>query len=144
LVVRDGGGWTLRLVDYDTAYVPALRGRRSPEIGHRNYQHPDRGEDHFGPYLDHFAGLVVYTALRACAVRPGLWDAYDTGENLLFRASDFYDPAQSPLFEALAGEAALRPLVEALRAACLLEPEAVPPLAAVLGGTAPTVRRTRR
>src|SRR5690606_41009106 len=54
-----------------------------------------------------------------------------------------YNPAQSPLFEALAGEAALRPLVEALRAACLLEPEAVPPLAAVLGGTAPTVRRTR-
>lgn len=133
LVGEEGGRFTLTLVDYDTMYVPALRGRTSPEIGHRNYQHPDRDASDFGPELDHFAGRVVDLALRACAVRPDLWGRYDTGENLLFRASDFYDPGRSPLFAELATLPELAPRVEALRAACLLEPADVPPL----GGEAP-------
>lgn len=137
LVTSTPDGYTLRLVDYDTAFVPMLKGRKSPEIGHRNYQHPDRTEADFGPHLDRFAGLVVYTALRASIARPGLWDRYDTGENLLFRAADFYDPAQSPLFSELAEIEALRPLVEHLRRACYVAPEAVPPLRDVLDQAAP-------
>ena len=38
-------------MDYDTLYVPALAGRESPELGHRNYQHPDRTRKDFGPML---------------------------------------------------------------------------------------------
>jgi hypothetical protein len=139
ILVHDGPageGPQLRLVDYDTMYVPALDGRTSAEVGHRNYQHPDRTERDFGPYLDRFAGLVVYTALRACALQPGLWAQFDTGENLLFRADDFYEPEASPLFAALRGEEALQPLADTLQTACLLEPERVPPLAAVRDGTA--------
>ena len=34
----------LRLIDYDGMFVPALAGRASHEIGHRNYQHPGRTE----------------------------------------------------------------------------------------------------
>jgi hypothetical protein len=124
----------LRLVDYDTAYVPALEGWRSAEVGHRNYQHPDRTDADFGPFLDRFPGLAIYTALRACAVRPGLWSKYDNGENLLFRDADFYDPSQSPLFDDLAALDPTADLAEALRTACYVEPRDVPPLSDVRAG----------
>jgi hypothetical protein len=127
----------LTLVDYDTAFVPALAGKQSAEVGHRNYQHPDRTEDDFGPHLDRFAGLAVYVALRALASRPGLWEKYDTGENLLFRAADFYDPGASPLFAELGALDALQHEVSALRAACHRPPEDAPTLADVRSGTAP-------
>lgn len=125
---NSGSALALRLVDYDTMFVPALRGLGSPEVGHRNYQHPDRDEGDFGPHLDRFAGLVVFTALHACIHRPALWARFNTGENLLFRAADFYDPSASVLFEELKEIEEVRPLVEALRTACYLEPEAVPAL----------------
>jgi len=148
LVNRSDDALQLRLVDYDTTYVPALEGRRSAEVGHRNYQHPDRTDADFGPTLDRFPGLVVYTALRACADRPGLWTRYDNGENLLFTDSDFYDPDQSPLFDELAEMDAVADLVEALHTACYVEPSDVPPLEEVRAGrldpSAVSVRRTRR
>lgn len=151
LVKTERDGLRLTLVDYDTMYVPALEGRTSPEVGHRNYQHPDRTKDDFGPYLDRFSGLTIYTALRATLARPGLWSRFDTGENLLFRAADFYDPAGSVLFDELEQHEALRPLVEALRTACYVEPEAVPSLSGVLkdeatiqAGQAASGQRRRR
>jgi hypothetical protein len=131
----------LRLVDYDTMYVPALNGRKSAEVGHRNYQHPDRTAADFGPTLDRFAGLVIYTALRACALRPELWDRFDTGENLLFRDADFYAPEESSLFNVLLETEPLRDLADALRTACYVEPGDVPSLAAVREGGS-TLRRT--
>ena len=135
VLVQDGGDDVrLRLVDYDTTYVPALEGWRSAEVGHRNYQHPDRTDADFGPTLDRFPGLAIYTALRALAARPSLWDRYDNGENLLFTDSDFYDPDQSPLFAELAEVDAVADLVEALHTACYVEPSDVPPLAEVRAG----------
>jgi hypothetical protein len=134
LVQTAGEHLRLRLVDYDTTYVPALEGWRSAEVGHRNYQHPDRTDADFGPFLDRFPGLAIYTALRACAVQPDLWDQYDTGENLLFRDADFYDPEQSPLFDDLAALEPTADLAEALRTACYVEPADVPPLSDVRAG----------
>lgn len=127
----------LHLVDYDTMYVPALRRRKSPEVGHRNYQHPDRDESDFGPHLDRFSALVIDTAIQACIGNPDLWHRFDTGENLLFRSSDFYDPESSPLFEELADRA------EVLRAACYGELEQVPSLDEVAEGSAAAAGRRR-
>lgn len=119
---------SLRLVDYDTMYVPALEGWRSAEVGHRNYQHPDRTDTDFGPSLDRFSGLVIYTAIRACAARPGLWDRYSTGENMLFQDDDFYAPDASPLFDELTSIDPLASLVTVLRKICFQEPRQVPSL----------------
>ena len=145
VLVTDGeGGPRLRLVDYDTVWVPALKGETAPEVGHRNYQHPDRTEADFGPELDHFPGLVIYTALQALAEQPELWARFSTGENLLFQAGDFYDPKASPLFDALRALPPVRPLAEVLETACYLEPAAVPGLEEVLGGEAPRPRGRRK
>jgi len=122
----------LRLVDYDTMYVPALDGASSAEMGHRNYQHPDRTDRDFHAALDRFSALAIYTALQACAEHPDLWATYDTGENLLFRDQDYYAPSASPLFRDLKTSDALGPLAGALERACLVEPESIPALGDLL------------
>lgn len=93
----------LRLVDYDGLTVPALEKIPSGEVGHPNYQHPQRlREGGGGAETDRFAHLVIYTAVRALAVGGrALWERFDNSENLLFREADFQDPANSALFATL-------------------------------------------
>ena len=135
LAHTDGdGAIRLTLVDYDTLFVPVPAGRTSAEVGHRNYQHPDRTETDFDAGLDHFAWLVVYTAMRALEAEPALWPRFSTGENMLFQAGDFYDPAASPLFAALREVDGIAPLVDALERVCYLEPAAVLSLEEILSG----------
>jgi hypothetical protein len=92
----------MRLVDYDAMWVPSyLDALTAAELGHRNFQHPARSRSDFGPTLDRFSALVIYTALRALAERPDMWERYDTAENLLFVARDFQDPTRSRLMAEL-------------------------------------------
>ena len=94
-----------KLVDYDCMCVPALIGRRNLETGLPPYQHPNRNADTLlFSGLDNFSSLVIYVALRALAAAPHLWITYvDQPEydRMLFRASDFENPAQSPLYNDL-------------------------------------------
>lgn len=88
------GALSVKLVDYDGMCVPSLTLLKSIELGHPNYQHPQRArEDTYGLGVDRFSHLVIYTALRA--LRTGgraLWEKYDNGDNLLFKQSDFEAP----------------------------------------------------
>lgn len=84
------------LIDYDGMYVPAIHGRGATGEGHRNYQHPKRASDHFGPGLDNFALWVIALSLKGLAADPGLWARHDGGEDcLLLRRRDFEAPDQS-------------------------------------------------
>lgn len=133
LVRRESDGSPrLFLVDYDTLFVPALKGRRSPELGHRNYQHSDRSGSDFDERLDRFSALVIHTALRASLCRPELWDTFDTGENLLFQADDFFSPDRSVLFQELESVPELTSLVSSLEEACYQHPLKAPSLMEVL------------
>ena len=108
-------------IDYDAMYLPALANAPAYEAGHPNYQHPTRTERSYSPDLDRFPLLVVATALKALAVRgPALWKRYDNGNNLLFTADDFQNPASSALMRELwqSGNPALRVLVGKLALAC--------------------------
>ena len=93
----------LRLVDYDGMYVPALAQTTSTERGHPNYQHPKRLEQgYYGPDVDRFSHLVIYTALRCLMVDPTLWEPFNNeGDNLLFTKADFEQPKDSRLFRRL-------------------------------------------
>ena len=110
----------LRLVDYDGMFVPKLAGHKSSELGHINYQHPKRCPDDFDERLDNFSALVIYTALMALSVEPGLWKRFDTGENMLFTAQDFRLPSKSVLLEYLREhqDPALGTLAEKIMTAC--------------------------
>ncbi len=127
LVVED----QLRLVDYDGMFVPALAGRETHEIGHRNYQHPARTRQHFGPQLDHFSAWVVYVSLLALSADPGLWQQFHGGDEcLLLRKTDFENPANSPLLAVLSQspDPRTRQAAQDFQALLRLSPEALPPL----------------
>ncbi len=90
----------LKLIDYDGMFVPALAEQPSGEVGHPNYQHPQRlAGGQYEAEVDRFAHLVIYTALRCLrAGGAALWERHDSGENLLFREDDFRNPARSKLW----------------------------------------------
>ena len=84
-------------------FVPALANKKSGEVGHPNYQHPQRlREGIYNAEVDRYPLLVVATALKALSVGGReLWDRYDNGDNLLFRETDLKTPAKSKLFQEL-------------------------------------------
>jgi hypothetical protein len=126
--------WQLKLVDYDGMCVPPLVGRRNLEVGVEPYQHRERGANTLLSLdLDNFSALVIYVALRALAIQPGLWAKYveQIGyDKLLFRREDFHAPAQSPLYYDLMqlGNNDLRSLTEKLFGLSQVRMEEVPPL----------------
>lgn len=117
VIVANG---SLRLLDYDGMTVPSLIGRRSVEIGHRNYQHPARANlpQQIGPDVDNFAAWVILLSIVAVGADPMLWFRAAAGdENLLFKQQDFEAPEQSEILRAMDQTAneQLRALVSAFR-----------------------------
>ena len=136
LVQTDG---SIRLVDYDGMFLPKFRGERSPELGHKNYQHPERSSEHYDENVDNFPSLVIYLSLLAIASDPGLWDFHDE-DNLVFTRKDYADPRQSELFRRLKGspDQAVAKLAERLEEYCALPLERIPDLEAVLQDIPPS------
>jgi hypothetical protein len=93
----------LRLVDFDSVWIPPLQGLPPPtETGHENYQHPGRTVGvGWGPWVDTFSGLVIYLSLAALARDPGLWLPLYNGDNLLFERDDFHPPFETDAWKHL-------------------------------------------
>lgn len=103
-VCVNGGAVQIRLIDYDTMYVPTVDGRPVTIGGLGSYQHPRRGlSKKMSAKDDYFSELVIYLALTALArgeiIRSGFERRPD--KDLLFSAQDFKDPEGSPLFKKL-------------------------------------------
>ncbi len=111
----------IHLVDLDGMYVPAMKGWKAAELGHRHYQHPARAAHHFSATLDSFSALVIYISLIAIAECPQLWTAHHD-ENLIFTKADFQSPGASPLFAKLRKLNAIQQLVAALEKGCGQDP----------------------
>jgi WD40 repeat protein len=140
------GSLAVKLVDYDGMCVPALTLLKSIEVGHPNFQHPQRAKQGiYNLQVDRFSHLVIYTAARALQVegRP-LWDRYDNGDNLLFKAADFENPQRSPLFAELlkSGDAGVRQLTETMLQALSQSLEDTPLLRDVTAGLPEVARST--
>jgi hypothetical protein len=130
-ILVDSSG-ALRLVDYDGMYVPALHGLKASETGDPNYQHPGRS-DQFDANLDRFSALVVVVALRALAAQPGLWQTYNSDDNLLFRRADFAAPSRSALIRDLTALSETRDLAAHLAQVCAGDYARIPSLDEFLG-----------
>lgn len=116
------------LVDYDGMYVPKLRGEPAPELGHPNFQHPQRSPHDYDEELDNFAALVIYTSLKALTVEPRLWQQFHTGENLILSRGDYQNPQQSPALQHLkqSADAMVKNLAAQLEQCCLYAVAEVP------------------
>lgn len=99
IMVRPDG--TLTLVDYDGMYVAAMKGRKSPTIGTKDFAHPLRTVDDFDETIDDFALAVIALSLKAISLAPSLYTTYGASDRLLFAASDFLDLSKSKVLTAL-------------------------------------------
>ena len=93
----------LRFIDFDGVLLFDPASGRAltdapTEVGHPNYQHPQRIEDGFSSrFVDTFSALLIHTTLRALVTDPGLW-THHRGENLVLAQSDLFEPeASEPL-----------------------------------------------
>lgn len=93
---------TVRLVDLDGVWVPSLSGSPPDETGHMCFQHPRRDSTHWGPGIDSFSGLLIYTSLVALAYDPELW-SYHQGENLVLGRADLEAPGATPPWSEMLG-----------------------------------------
>ena len=111
---------TIRLIDYDGMFVPALTGQRTNELGHPDYQHKDRDDGAiFGPSLDRFPLISIYLQTHAISRHPELWAAKERTEGLLLRRDDYVDPDASATLAALRAHADLREMVDLFRRLCV-------------------------
>lgn len=104
ILLEDNGNQVdIKLIDYDSVFVPTLRG--SPDsgiVGLPEYQHPQRiaGVGQTGEKVDYFSELVIYLSFLSLAEKPELWSQFkdSTGDGLLFSADDFKNPDTSGVF----------------------------------------------
>jgi hypothetical protein len=128
MVSSDGA--SVKLIDYDGMFVPALAGMHSAELGHRNFQHPGRDHTLFNAKLDRFAFISLDIALRAVRATASLWvHTHSDADSFVFRANDFVSPQTSPVFASLSriGEVALD--IASFATICLADAHRVPSLA---------------
>ena len=88
----------LKLVDYDCIYINDFKGKKQPETGDQDCQHPNREKFPYDEKIDRFSALVIYLALLAISEKIELKDHKDTGD-FIFSKSDFEKPNKSPLFK---------------------------------------------
>lgn len=127
LVIKDD----FQLIDYDGMFVPALASCLSHEVGHRNYQHPQRTESDFGPYIDNFAAWVIYFSLVALGIDYQLWHQIGAGDEfILFRKEDFVKPDSSSTFAILAkhADSRIQLFTTFFRSLLYLSPQQIPSL----------------
>lgn len=82
-VLVDAAG-ALHPIDFDTLFLPAFAGERSPELGTAAYQHPARTASDFDATLDDYPAALIATALHALRLAPELLDRWGDRDGLLF------------------------------------------------------------
>ncbi|HUW08499.1 MAG TPA: hypothetical protein VM537_02175 [Anaerolineae bacterium] len=134
----------LKLIDYDGMYVPAMSGRKAPELGNPDWNHPGRTPDIFGPCLDQFPGLVGYLSLLAMAFHPDLFDRFYNYNNLILSRNDFVEPARSECVQLLkrSSQSSIKELAARLAEWCGRSIDGYT-LEDVAGGIAPPVARPK-
>lgn len=98
----------LKLIDYDSMFIPAFKERDSLRVGTIGFQHPMRLASDFSETIDRFSFWIFLTALEAFKTDPSLWinsdeNGYDKSKQIFFTYQDFAFPQQSGAFKILAG-----------------------------------------
>jgi len=106
MICRKNQTIKIKLVDYDSLFVPPLEGYAltGDELpGYPAYQHPGR-LNQSNEKADYFSELVIYLSFCAYAESPNLWES-NQEKQLLFKREDFIcfsiDPSNSEIYKKL-------------------------------------------
>ena len=100
ILVDDIGN--LFLIDYDSVYLPALKGAEDIISGLADYQHPKRKDNkQASEKLDYFSELIIYLSILSISEAPSLVEKYkvDDADRLLFAKEDFEDITNSQIYK---------------------------------------------
>lgn len=93
----------IKLVDYDSVYVPTFTNEEQVTSGMAAYQHPCRKNQVFQASKkdDFFSEQIIYLSLLCFAEDLSLWDPIDERDeySLLFTESDINSLQNSPLYK---------------------------------------------
>ena len=107
LVRHSSTGIDLKLIDYDSMFIPAFQGGKNMETGSPGFQPLKRLSSHFFESIDRFSIWVMLTTLEAVKTDQAIWQNIEQGgfnnEHSLFTASDFYNPNNSRTIQKLKG-----------------------------------------
>ena len=142
LLKRNRTDVDIKLIDYDSLFVPALRGQPDNIVGLPEYQHPQRitGGGGANEKVDYFSELVIYLSLLSLVEKPDLWNQFGdrTERGLLFTAEDFKNPDQSDVFRELENLSLdVKQLASKLKEFCKRSIDQLEPLEAILPRTSP-------
>lgn len=96
----------LKLIDYDSMFVPEFEGKDSFSVGTSGFQHPMRLASDFSETIDRFSFWIFITALEAFKIDASLWknaskNGFNKDAQILFTYRDIAFSHQSALFEKL-------------------------------------------
>ena len=123
LLKLNGTDVEIKLIDYDSLFVPSLGGYPDSIVGLPEFQHPHRmaGGGTANAKVDYFSELVIYLSFRSLAEKPALWSQFGqrTEKALLFTADDFKNSNQSNIFRELENLSPdVKPLASKLKDFC--------------------------
>lgn len=137
MICEVGDKLELRLIDYDSLYVPSIPENFLDDlVGLPAFQHPRRAElvNNKSNYYkaDYFSELVIYLSLLSYAYHPNLWDG--SKEKLLFESGDFQKPDKSKIISTLlvSNNSKIVFLANKLKEFCKLSPNNLLPLENIL------------
>lgn len=99
-IIVDTNG-ELRLIDYDSMFVPSMHDYGDIIVGQKDYQHPKRKYNKIAfEGLDYFSELIIYISILAIAENPMLVTKYNVEEEdrMLFSAKDYDNIKTSSIF----------------------------------------------
>ncbi len=108
-------------IDYDTMYVPRLRGGKDDIRGLPGFQHEARfSNEYLTPKADYFSELVIYLSILALSKYPQLWFELnmEKTKTLLFFPEDISSKGNSKIFRFLKQDLELIKLTEILISFC--------------------------
>jgi len=112
ILVTESG--EIKLVDYDSIYVPTIEGEEELVTGLKGYQHPSRfKKNKVSIKADFFSELIIYLSIKGIELKPDLWKKFQVKDTcfLLFSDEDFLSIKNSPIYNDLTG---IDPKIDAL------------------------------
>ena len=107
LIKHNGADVEIKLIDYDSLFVPTLQDQPEQIVGLPEYQHPRRVAvgGKVREKVDYFSELVIYLSFLSLSENPDLWTQFGNEKRvdrgLLFSKRDFENPNRSDIFQEL-------------------------------------------
>lgn len=103
-LVKQEQDYDVKLIDYDSVFIPSFKGKDSFTSGTPGFQHPTRLASDFSATVDRFSFWVLLTALEAFKTDAFLWQnskqsGFNKEEQILFTYRDLGFPKQSNAFQ---------------------------------------------